>query len=168
MKLYTTRVVAQYLDLTERRVRQLRDAGIIEEKKPGLYELQSTVRRYICYLRGDADGKADLNEERAKLTKEKRIAAETENKLRSGELYRKEEIMTGMTTIIMNLRSRLIALPNKLSPNIAKLGSNEAAIMDLLQDAFYELMEEFSNYEVALQPPKDESNENAGEEAGES
>lgn len=163
MKLYTTRVVAQYLDLTERRIRQLRDAGVIEEKKPGLYDLQATVRRYICYLRGDADGKADLNTERAKLTKEKRIAAEIENKLRCGELYRKEEITAGMTTVVMNLRSRLMALPNKLAPNIAKLSGNEAAIMDLLQDAFYELMEEFSNYEVALQPPKDEDDERTGE-----
>lgn len=75
MKLYTTKIVAQYLDLSERRVRQLRDEGVLEEKAPGLYDLRSSVRRYINYLRGDEGGKADLNEERAKLTKEKRIAA---------------------------------------------------------------------------------------------
>ena len=74
MKLYTTKIVAQYLDLSERRVRQLRDEGVLEEKAPGLYDLRSSVRRYINYLRGDEGGKADLNEERAKLTKEKRIA----------------------------------------------------------------------------------------------
>ena len=73
MKLYTTKIVAQYLDLSERRVRQLRDEGVLEEKAPGLYDLSSSVRRYINYLRGDEGGKADLNEERAKLTKEKRI-----------------------------------------------------------------------------------------------
>ena len=87
-KLHTTKIVAQYLDLSERRVRQLRDEGVLEEKAPGLYDLRSSVRRYINYLRGDEGGKADLNEERAKLTKEKRIAAETENKVRNGELYR--------------------------------------------------------------------------------
>lgn len=113
MKLYTTKIVAQYLDLSERRVRQLRDEGVLEEKAPGLYDLRSSVRRYINYLRGDEGGKADLNEERAKLTKEKRIAAETENKVRNGELYRKSDITVGMTTVVMNLRSRLLALPNK-------------------------------------------------------
>lgn len=91
-KLHTTKIVAQYLDLSERRVRQLRDEGVLEEKAPGLYDLRSSVRRYINYLRGDEGGKADLNEERAKLTKEKRIAAETENKVRNGELYRKSDI----------------------------------------------------------------------------
>ena len=36
-KLHTTKIVAQYLDLSERRVRQLRDEGVLEEKAPGLY-----------------------------------------------------------------------------------------------------------------------------------
>ena len=49
MKLYTTKIVAQYLDLSERRVRQLRDEGVLEEKAPGLYDLRSSVRRYINY-----------------------------------------------------------------------------------------------------------------------
>lgn len=139
MKLYTTKIVAQYLDLSERRVRQLRDEG----------------------------GKADLNEERAKLTKEKRIAAETENKVRNGKLYRKSDITVGMTTVVMNLRSRLLALPNKLAANIAKLDGDEGKIMDLLQSSLYEIMEEFSNYQVALQPPKDdEEDEQDGEETG--
>lgn len=151
MKLYTTKIVAQYLDLSERRVRQLRDEGVLEEKAPGLYDLRSSVRRYINYLRGDEGGKADLNEERAKLTKEKRIAAETENKVRNGELYRKSDITVGMTTVVMNLRSRLLALPNKLAANIAKLDGDEGKIMDLLQSSLYEIMEEFSNYQVALQ-----------------
>ena len=153
-KLHTTKIVAQYLDLSERRVRQLRDEGVLEEKAPGLYDLRSSVRRYINYLRGDEGGKADLNEERAKLTKEKRIAAETENKVRNGELYRKSDIMTGMTTIVMNLRSRLLALPNKLAANIAKLDGDEDKIMDLLQSSLREIMEEFSNYQVALERPK--------------
>ena len=166
MKLYTTKIVAQYLDLSERRVRQLRDEGVLEEKAPGLYDLRSSVRRYINYLRGDEDGKADLNEERAKLTKEKRIAAETENKVRNGELYRKSDITVGMTTVVMNLRSRLLALPNKLAANIAKLDGDEGKIMDLLQSSLYEIMEEFSNYQVALQPPKDDEDEQDGEETG--
>ena len=166
MKLYTTKIVAQYLDLSERRVRQLRDEGVLEEKAPGLYDLRSSVRRYINYLRGDEGGKAD-NEERAKLTKEKRIAAETENKVRNGELYRKSDITVGMTTVVMNLRSRLLALPNKLAANIAKLDGDEGKIMDLLQSSLYEIMEEFSNYQVALQPPKDdEEDEQDGEETG--
>ena len=38
MRLYTSKVIADWLGLTERRVRQLRDEGIIEEQAPGLYD----------------------------------------------------------------------------------------------------------------------------------
>ena len=108
-KLHTTKIVAQYLDLSERRVRQLRDEGVLEEKAPGL---------------------------------------------------------TGMTTIVMNLRSRLLALPNKLAANIAKLDGDEDKIMDLLQSSLREIMEEFSNYQVALERPKDDEDEQDGEKTG--
>ena len=40
MRLYTSKVIADWLGLTERRVRQLRDEGIIEEQAPGLYDLR--------------------------------------------------------------------------------------------------------------------------------
>lgn len=52
MTLYTSKVIAQWLCLTERRVRQLRDEGVIVEARPGLYELQPTVARYIKYGQG--------------------------------------------------------------------------------------------------------------------
>lgn len=58
MTLYTSKVIAQWLCLTERRVRQLRDEGVIVEARPGLYELQPTVARYIKYLGGA--GKEDM------------------------------------------------------------------------------------------------------------
>ena len=49
----------------------------------------------------------------------------------------------------------------------AKLDGDEGKIMDLLQSSLYEIMEEFSNYQVALQPPKDdEEDEQDGEETG--
>ena len=44
MRLYTSKVIADWLGLTERRVRQLRDEGIIEEQAPGLYDLRATTR----------------------------------------------------------------------------------------------------------------------------
>ena len=73
MTLYTSKVVAQWLCLTERRVRQLRDEGVIVEARPGLYELQPTVARYITYIGGA--GKETLTNERMKLTRAKREAA---------------------------------------------------------------------------------------------
>ena len=76
MTLYTSKVVAEWLGVTERRVRQLRDKGVIAEVRPGLYAMRPTVSRYIAYLR---KGSSDLNDERAALTKAKREAVEMES-----------------------------------------------------------------------------------------
>ncbi|MFQ9143209.1 MAG: hypothetical protein ACLR4W_13995 [Oscillospiraceae bacterium] len=114
MTLYTSKVVAQWLCLTERRVRQLRDEGVIVEARPGLYELQPTVARYITYIGGA--GKETLTNERMKLTRAKREAAELENELRKGEVHRTEDIERGIKSMFLNIRSRFLALPAKLSP----------------------------------------------------
>ena len=149
MKLYTSKVVAAWLGLTERRVRQLRDEGVISEKQPGLYDLQATVTKYITVLR-NGSGKINLNDERAGLTRAKREAAEMENKLRMGELHRTQDIQAGLKTVFLNIRGRFLALPAKLSPTLASMGGNQTAIFDELKQAIDEALEELSDYRVAF------------------
>ena len=149
MKLYTSKVVAAWLGLTERRVRQLRDEGVISEKQPGLYDLQATVTKYITFLR-NGSGKINLNDERAGLTRAKREAAEMENKLRMGELHRTQDIEAGLKTVFVNIRGRFLALPAKPSPTLASMGGNQTAIFDELKQAIDEALEELSDYRVAF------------------
>ena len=149
MKLYTSKVVAAWLGLTERRVRQLRDEGVISEKQPGLYDLQATVTKYITFLR-NGSGKINLNDERAGLTRAKREAAEMENKLRMGELHRTQDIEAGLKTVFLNIRGRFLALPAKLTPTLASMGGNQTAIFDELKQAIDEALEELSDYRVAF------------------
>lgn len=170
MKLYTSKVVASWLGLTERRVRQLRDEGVIEEARPGLYDLRLTVSRYITYIK-NGSGKINLNDERAGLTKAKREAAEMENRLRMGELHRTEDIEKGIKTIFLNVRSRFLALPAKLSPALASMGGDRTAIFDELKKAIEETLEEMSDYHVALEETgggdENAEKENTQEEKGE-
>lgn len=155
MKLYTSKVVAQWLGLTDRRVRQLRDEGVLQEAAPGLYDLRSTVAAYLNYLR-NGSGKVNLNEERAGLTKAKREAAEMENALRLGQLHRTEDIEAGLKTVFLNVRGRFLALPAKLSPILVSLGGDQAAIFDTLKGAIDEALEELSDYRTALQEAEED------------
>lgn len=156
MTLYTSKVVAQWIGLTERRVRQLRDEGVIEEYKPGLYDLQPTVLRYIRYVGGA--GKESLTHERTMLTAAKRQAAEMENDLRRGDLHKTEDIERGMKTMILNIRSRFLALPAKLSPVLASMSGNQTEIFDTMKAAIDETLEELSDYRVALVSQDGEEN----------
>ncbi len=161
MTLYTSKVVAQWIGLTERRVRQLRDEGVIEEYKPGLYDLQPTVLRYIRYVGGA--GKESLTHERMMLTAAKRQAAEMENDLRRGDLHRTADIERGIKTMTLNIRSRFLALPAKLSPALASMGGNQTEIFDALKAAIDETLEELSDYKVAF---ASQDGEDHGEEKG--
>ena len=145
MKLHTTNVVADWLALTPRRVRQLRDEGVLIEKAPGLYDLQSSVVRYIAYLR-----KGSLNDERAKLTRAKREAADMENDVRRGNLHSTEDIEKGLATMCLNIRGRLSTLPAKLSGELAQMGGDRAGIFDKMKGAIDEALEDLSGYNVAF------------------
>ena len=162
MKLYTSKIVADWLGLTERRVRQLRDEGVIEEVRPGLYDLKNTVARYITYIGGA--GKQSLNNERMLLTAEKRKAAEMDNDLRRGDLHRTEDIELGIKTILLNARGRLLALPAKLSPTLATMGGDRTAIFDEIKKAIDEVLEELSDCQIAF---AERDGEDGGEETEE-
>ena len=168
MKLYTSKVIAEWLGLTERRVRMLRDEGVITEARPGLYELQPTVKKYINYLRGN--GKDSLNEERMRLTAARREAAEMDNQLRRSELHSTADIEKGLKTMCLNIRSRFLSLPAKLSPGLAAAGGGKQAdIFDKIKLAVDETLEELSDYRVVFAYGETEGDDeaNVGQKAEE-
>lgn len=156
MTLYTSEVVARHLDVTERRVRQLRDEGIIREKRPGLYNLVDAMTRYIKYV--NAGSKVDLNNERAKLTKVKREAAEMENRARKAELMEVGDVEKAYSTVMMNFRSRILALPQKLAPAVASMEGDQQ-IQDLIQAELEEALETLSHVEEAVAESEAETDE---------
>ena len=158
MKLYTEKVIADWLAVTERRVRQLRDEGVIVERKPGLYELKSSVVRYISYLR-KGNGNTNLTDERALLTRAKREAADMENELRRGTLHSSEDIERGLKTMCLNIRTKFLTLPAKLSPRLSQMGGDQAGIFDELKQAVDEALDELSDYQTALALERDDEDE---------
>ena len=100
MKLYDKNAVAKFLDMTPKNVERLTQKGILQTKQGNLYALAETNRAYIKYLRDrnpESQEAVDLNEERAKLTKTKRLNEEVDLAVKKGELHRSEN--TGVKEI---------------------------------------------------------------------
>ncbi len=124
MKLYDAKAVARFLDVSERRVRQLRDEKVIAEVRPGLYDLIDTNHRYINYLRKrnpESEETIDYNTERAKLVRAKRKNEEYELQLKENTLHAAADIEAVMTDMLVNFKSRLMAIPSKLAPVLCKI-----------------------------------------------
>lgn len=151
MKLYTAAAVAKWLDLSERRVRQLRDDKIITEYRPGLYNLQEANHQYINYLRKNSptEEQIDYNTERAKLVRAKRENEELELLLRKNEVHTSEDIEKVLTDMLIRFKTRLMAIPAKLSPKVAKK-KDETEIFKLMKSAIDEALEELSDFQTVF------------------
>ena len=134
------------MGLTERRIRQMRDAGIIREAKSGLYDMKQTVQAYLDYLRIN---NGDLNQQRAELTKTKKELAKLELDERKGDLHRTEDIEQALTTMLMNFRTKVMSMPAKLAKTLAGMSEN-AEIYDLLKKETDEALDALRDYHTAF------------------
>lgn len=154
MKLYNSKAIANFLDITERRVRQLRDEKVIYEhpKHKGLYELLPSIHNYINYLRKrnpEGEDGINYNTERAKLVRAKRLNEEYELKIKENKLHYSEDIETVMTDMLMNFRSRLMAIPSKLSPILSKK-TDKTDIFEILKESIDEALNELGDFETVF------------------
>lgn len=160
--LYTAAVVAGWLDITERRVRQLRDQKVLIEERPNLYDLKDCTHRYIEFLRKDGteDAAVDYNQERAKLVRAKREKEELELERQKGELHQAEDVKIIITDMLIRFKTRLMAIPAKQSPILSKK-TDQSEIFKILKKATDEALAELADYDILFR-------EGAGEDDRES
>lgn len=164
LKLYDAKAIARFLDISERRVRQLRDEKIIEEypNSNGLYELIPTLHKYINYLRKnnpESEESIDYNAERAKLVRAKRMNEEFELKIKENKLHNSEDVETIMTDMLINFKSRLMSIPSKLSPVLSKK-TDKTEIFKILKEHIDEALNELSDFKTVFGVTEDEESDN--------
>lgn len=152
MKLYTAAVVAQWLDISDRRVRQLRQKGVLEEARPGLYNLKDCVHRYIEYLKkdGSAEEAVDYNAERAKLARAKREKEELELELKRREVLQAADVEKVMVEMLLRFRQKIRNIPVKQSPALA-VETDQMEIFLALKRATDEALEELADFDGLLE-----------------
>lgn len=132
----STKEIAQFFQVSTRRVEQLKAEGIIKgEGKPTRYDFIPTGMAYIKYLSDKANGRekketvAQLEEDKlraeADIKQTKAKQAQMELKELQGKLHRAEDVEAIFTDHVMFLRSMLMALPGKLAVDLA--GEHTAA-----------------------------------------
>ncbi|MCL2087643.1 MAG: hypothetical protein FWH05_08650 [Oscillospiraceae bacterium] len=161
MKLYSAKAIARILDLSERRVRQMKDQNIIREfsGKSGLYELIPTIHAYINYIRNrnpDSAENVDYNTERALLMQAKRRGIEFDLGLKERDLHTANDVETVMASMLINFKTRLMSIPAKLSPALSKK-TDKAAIHRILKDSIDEALNELAGYDELFRRADNES-----------
>ena len=149
--------IADHLDLSIRSVSSLKRSGILPDAGRGTNDLDVCRRAYIGHLRETAAGRSaaygtlDLTAERAALARAQTAKVERENNLAEGELVTVEEVHISVTSAFARVRSRLMALPARLTPLVAAT-RDKPEVQAMLKDAVYDTLSELAGTTVAGVP----------------
>ena len=120
--LYPTEIIANLLNLSERRVEQLTKKKIIPKAGRGVYDLGQTVQAYIRYLQGVCSGaikSGEPSELDQRLLEAKVL--ERESKARQAK-YRADAMEQELTE--RKLRNNVQEIPHKLDFRLSCIFSN--------------------------------------------
>lgn len=149
-------VLANLLNVSERRIRQLANEEIIIRFRKGRYNLPESIKSYILYLKTNKessevtnDAEIDYKREQAFHEKAKREKAELELALMKGSMHHSEDVERVMNDMLSSFKSKTLAMATKLAPKL--IARNEISIIqDLIKREALEVLEELSNYDPVL------------------
>ena len=147
-------VIARLLDLSERRVQQLSREGVIPKAERGQYDLIGSVRGYVRYLRDQAlkaqAGAPDYAAERARFIRARADLAEMEAEEKRRSLIAAEQIEAAWIAVLALLRTRLLALPDRLAPPAFEQ-STVGDTRNLIRTAIREVLDDLAQPDIELE-----------------
>ena len=152
----STSELAAIIGKSSRWVRQLTREGVLYQVARGKYKLGEAIQAYYEHKTGEntPDNGLNYNREKALLTKAKRELEENKLRIMKGELHRSEDVKYFVTNMLLNARSRLLVIPQILSPKI--IGKNDIHVVNkLLKEEIYAALNELSEYDPSDYKPKD-------------
>ena len=137
----TAQVLAAWLNLSARRIRQLCDEGVVQRAAKGEYLLRESVTAYCQLLQGQGgadedNGVGNLSSERAALAKAQRERTELQNAVLRSELVPAGAAVRALQALASSMKTRLVSLPDVVRqrhPDVSLLA--RAEIASLIEDA---------------------------------
>jgi phage terminase Nu1 subunit (DNA packaging protein) len=165
-------VLASLLGVSERRVRELRDEGVIPDNGHGQYRLGDAIPAYCGHIR-PASGKAaksgsdaadELDTNRARESRLRGDRLELINAQLRADLVPADEMEAAMGQAFDAVRGKVLALPSRAAPLL--LGSRTAIeIQDKLTELVHDACGDLAASE-AVATVKDRTRRRAGRGAG--
>jgi len=143
---------AEWLDMSERRFRELLDEGVIARADKGRYELKSVVGQYVRHIREVAAGRSGGDEQVSKSAADARKMqaqaekAEIEVAQLRGELIPADQIADVVHAAVQTMKTRLTAIPAKAA--VAVGARNVAVAEKVIREHVNEALTELAKAEI--------------------
>ncbi len=146
-------VLADIIGVSDRRVRQMAEAGIIVRAAKGRYKLVDSLKTYLLTIKLAAegvgvelaDGEIDLNEEKAIHERVKRHISELKLQIMKGDLHKAEDVESVMMDMLTAFRTRMLNIPSKTAPSLEN--RDAVFIKDRLTGEIVEALNELKDYD---------------------
>ncbi|MDR7318903.1 hypothetical protein [Brevibacillus nitrificans] len=146
---FSTQEMAELLELSPRRIQQLAKEGILISHSRGKYVAVESIRNFIRYSvekEGPSDEDVDYWNEKALHERAKRQKTELALAVMKGEMHRSEDVKMVMNDMLAAFRSRILAMPSKLAPQLLNMSEMPVVLETLTKEA-YEALTELSEYD---------------------
>lgn len=145
-------VMANIFSLSERRIRQMAEEGIIARAAKGRYKLVESLKNYILALKlsaeganaDDPDGEVNIDEEKALHERIKRHISELKLQVMRGDLHKAEDVEQVMTDMLSSFKVRVMNIPSKVAPSLEN--RDTAYIKEHLTKEVQEVLNELKDY----------------------
>lgn len=146
-------VLGNIFGVTDRRVRQMAEEGIIVRAAKGRYNLVESLKNYILSLKLAAegatadspDGEIDIDEEKALHERVKRHISELKYQTMKGELHKADDVERVMTDMLAAFKTRAMNIPSKVAPILED--RDAGYIKDRLTNEVVEALNELKDYD---------------------
>jgi terminase small subunit / prophage DNA-packing protein len=129
-------VLARWLGVTDKTVRELANAGIAVRAKRGLYRLEESVRRYCEHIRrtaaqrGGEASLAKMRDQRIRIAKEQADALALKNGAMRGELLDAKAVEREWSETLRGVRAGMLAVPSRAGARLPHLTPHDIAEID--------------------------------------
>ena len=132
---------ADFLNMSKSSFYRLIESGVIPKSDDGKYTLSEVVE---AYWRNQFDSEG-LKAAQTRLVTAQAELKEAELAEQRGELHRASAIAKVWTDNVINTRTKLLAIPNKIAPEL--IGQDLQTVQQKLKNAIYEALRELADYD---------------------
>lgn len=148
-------VLGNIFGVTDRRIRQMAEEGIIVRAAKGRYNLVDSLKNYILSLKlavdsndsDNPDGELNFEEEKALHERVKRHISEMKLQTMKGELHKADDVRHVMTDMLSSFKTRMMNIPAKVAPVLED--RDAGYIKERLTSEVTEVLNELKDYNPA-------------------
>ena len=146
-------VLGDMFGVTDRRIRQMAEEGIVVRAAKGRYKLVESIKNYLLTLKLAAegvgvelaDGEINFDEEKALHERVKRHISELKLQVMKGELHKAEDVQIVMMDMLVAFKTKMMSIPSKTAPILEN--REVAFIKERLTKEVIEALNELKDYD---------------------